>query len=197
MIEDVHVFDLETTGLNTRTDRIIEYGGFLNDEEISSLINPGVPIEKIITDITGITQNQIDSKGVDWKTYAQDVVLPVLHRAKIYAGHNIAGFDLPMLRSNLKRVGLTMPEKPWIDTLLVSRRYLKDVKNHKLGTVCNRYGIYIDRAHRAVDDSKANLDMLEKMLKDLFDDIDEALNTYPKRIGRHAVGSDPMIAMIL
>lgn len=195
MMTGVNMFDLETTGLNTKSDRIIEYGGFLNGEETSSLINPGIPIPDFITDITGITQAQINANGKAWRAYAGDVLIPILESSDIYAGHNIAGFDVPMLRNNLKRVGLVMPERPVIDTLLIAWRYL-NLKKNNLGAVSAEYEIFIINAHRASDDAKANLQLLEALMKDMNFTLDELIQQTPSQIGKHNIGKDPMIAMI-
>lgn len=197
-MQGINIFDLETTGLQRNTARIIEYGGFLNGVETSALIDCGEPIPDIITKITGITQAHINKNGIPWEDFANETLMPVLEASEYYGGHNVLGFDIPILRNNLKRIGLKMPERPFVDTLLIAKRYLKDLKNNKLGTVCSHYDIYIENAHRAVDDSKANAEMLQKLIDDIFDgNIEEALSHEPTRLGPHAIGLDPMLAMIL
>lgn len=198
-VEDILVFDLETTGLNTRSDYIIEFGGLLGSSEASSLIvNDGIVVSQEITKITNITQHMINQYGVDWREYAHEVILPMLEASKIYAGHNIRCFDIPMLSSNLKRVGIKMPERPIIDTLDISRRYLSGMTNNRLATVCSKYLISLDNAHRAFDDARANRDALHKIIDDIFDgSIEELLEESPRRLGKYKVGQDPMTALIL
>jgi len=58
-------FDLETTGLNPDKDKITEIAAcrFINGEfveEFSTLINPGIPIPKNITALTGITNKMVE-----------------------------------------------------------------------------------------------------------------------------------------
>ena len=58
--------DLETTGFDPIKDKIIEFGAIKFDltgkrEELSFLINPGIPLPQIITHITGITNKDLTS----------------------------------------------------------------------------------------------------------------------------------------
>ena len=76
--------DFETTGLQVETDRVIEVAAILFKngeplERFTSLINPGIPIPKLIEEITGITNNMvsdaqvekeiIDDEDKGWRSY--------------------------------------------------------------------------------------------------------------------------------
>jgi DNA polymerase III epsilon subunit-like protein len=94
------VFDFETTGLDPHTCKILEIGALKvrpgqPDEQFSRLINWGIPVPENITQITGITQAEIDEKGIDPDTARNEfqafiVGLPLI-------GHNIRNFDLNFL----------------------------------------------------------------------------------------------------
>jgi DNA polymerase III epsilon subunit-like protein len=94
------VFDFETTGLDPYTCKILEIGALKvregqPDEQFTRLINWGIPVPENITQITGITQEEIDRDGMDPDTAKNDfrafiVGLPLV-------GHNIRNFDLNFL----------------------------------------------------------------------------------------------------
>jgi len=94
------VFDFETTGLDPHTCKILEIGALKvregqPDEQFSRLINWGIPVPENITQITGITQEEIDRDGIDPETAKREFkefigTLPLI-------GHNIRNFDLKFL----------------------------------------------------------------------------------------------------
>ena len=63
--ETLIALDLETTGINAGRDRVLEVGAvkFRGDEELERfevLVNPGIEIPPFITNLTGITQRDVD-----------------------------------------------------------------------------------------------------------------------------------------
>jgi DNA polymerase III epsilon subunit-like protein len=94
------VFDFETTGLDPVNCKILEIGALKvidgkEDEQFTRLINWGVPVPEEITKLTGITQQEIDEKGIDPQTAKAEFkefigALPLV-------GHNIRNFDLLFL----------------------------------------------------------------------------------------------------
>lgn len=94
------VFDFETTGLDPYTCKILEIGALKvregqPDEQFTCLINWGIPVPENITEITGITQQEIDEKGIAPDTARKQFkefieTLPLI-------GHNIRNFDLNFL----------------------------------------------------------------------------------------------------
>ena len=193
------VFDLETTGLE-RSSRITEFAGCMYDDSgmhiksEAEITNPEISIPNNITQITGIT-NKMAKAGKSWPSYARDVIMPLLEEADVYAGHNIISFDLPILRYNLKRVGLSLPDRLKIDTLQVARRFLT-IKKKSLGYVCGFYGISLDGAHRALNDAKANADMMFKMSEDLEIPISDMAHGRAVTLGKYHQGKDPFEALI-
>lgn len=126
------VFDFETTGLDPYTCKILEIGALKvspgqPDEQFTCLINWGIPVPEEITKITGITQQEIEEKGIDPDEARQQFMtfidgLPLI-------GHNIRNFDLQFLA---QFVGFTGGE--WDDYL---QNYLDTAamyKAKKLGT---------------------------------------------------------------
>lgn len=181
-------FDLETTGISPLLDVPIEFGAVKykngNITETKQIfINPGFPIPKSITDLTGITdemlkgQPSIKEALIEIKKWIGDHVL-VAHNAK---------FDLMFLDSFFKRYGLGAVENTVIDTLGMARLLYPNLWNHQLGTVAKKESIpYSDSvAHRADYDAQILQRTYENMIHHLVSrdirDINE-LNNYSKDI---------------
>ena len=160
------VLDFETTGLDTRNDRIIEIGavrlssGQVTDS-LSVLVNPEQILKPKITEITGITDQMLrDQPPI---TQALPQLIEFIGDCPI-AAHN-ADFDYNILQSELHRQGLTR-EYTVIDTLTFARKLYPDMKTHKLGVVCKRLGVSLKNAHRAVHDAEATAKCLQQMLEE-------------------------------
>lgn len=160
------VFDLETTGLDPKNEEIIEIGAIkIKDGEIldefSTLIKPNRQISGKITEITGITNN--DVKGAP----SIDSVLPRFLEFcgdSVLVAHN-ANFDYGFLTNCCLR--LKQDYKACvIDTVSLSRALIRDVKNHKLNTLAKYFGIELINHHRAVDDCRATASLFQKLLKE-------------------------------
>jgi len=103
-------FDLETTGTNITTDRIIELAYvkvFPNGktEEKDIYINPGMPIPPASTAVHHITDEMVADKPL-FKDVARNI-------AKVFEGADIAGFnsnrfDVPLLIEELLRAGVNL-----------------------------------------------------------------------------------------
>lgn len=126
------VFDFETTGLDPHTCKILEIGALKvrpgqPDEQFTCLINWGIPVPENITQITGITQQEVDEKGIA-PDEARLQFMAFIDGLPL-VGHNIRNFDLLFLA---QFVGFTGGE--WDDYL---QNYLDTAamyKAKKLGT---------------------------------------------------------------
>ena len=161
------VLDVETTGLNTARDEIIEIGAvrFENGEEVaefSELIDPGIPIPEKITEITGISTSMVAGKPK-----LQDVIGRFWEFAKdaVVVAHN-AAFDTAFFRRAYRIIGKEL-DAPILDTLALVRNMHPEYKNHKLGTVCKMLNVSLKNAHRAVHDARATALCLVKLLNEL------------------------------
>lgn len=154
MVDDYVVFDLETTGLEPLTSKIIEIGAlkYKNNElvgEFSVLINPECEIPPVITEITGIDQKLIEKE----KTIKE--VLPEFIEFigdNTLIAHN-SSFDLSFIEENIKRLNLPMIKNKNIDTLELAKIYIPKAYNHKLSTLKNFFHLEYG-SHRSVDDCK-------------------------------------------
>ena len=165
------VFDTETTGIEFGTDRIIEIGAAAleNGEEqcgFNALIRlpTGQTLPHFITQLTGITDEQLRDEGVDERTAAEGFCR-LLDGAEqpLLVAYN-AQFDLNFLYYLLRPLGLlSVLQKPrFLDALTVYRDR-RDFP-HKLCNAIEAYGLTgVENSHRAVDDARAAALLLEAM----------------------------------
>lgn len=146
--------DIETTGLLTPDHRIIEiYISLWKDKkriwQYEQRINPERAISTDSQRVHGISINDLYHMPT-WETVAP-IVCQILSRADLLIAHNGNEFDLPFIAKELKRVGLKMPEKPSIDTMLDGVWATSDGKKPKLGELAFACGIEYDpaKAHAA------------------------------------------------
>ena len=167
IIDDYVLLDIETTGLDTENDRIIEISAIKVSgkeivEEFSTLVNPGIHIPFYASSVNGITDDMVkDSPSInealkDFLKFAGNSIL---------AGHNIRRFDLRFIqRESLNCFGKNITNKI-LDTLDVARRYLPELESCSLESLAYHYDISYDGAHRALADCHINkrvYDMLAK-----------------------------------
>lgn len=169
------VFDLETTGLQIVTDRIIQIGIvkiFPNGktENYKALVNPEMKIPEESILIHGITNEEVKNKPL-FKDIAPDIV-KFIGDADL-AGYNSNKFDIPLLAEELIRTKIDFD---------LSNRHFVDVQNifHKMEqrTLVAAYQFYcrksVTDAHDALYDSKITLEVLKAQLskyEDLESDI--------------------------
>ncbi len=152
LVSNYIVFDLETTGLDCSFDDIIEIGAikFEDNTEVSrfhSYVNIKRDIPKKIVELTGITNEMIrnapelEKTLADFKKFISDSVL---------IAHN-SNFDMKFLQTNYNRFLHITLDNSVIDTLALSRKYLKNIQNHKLVTIKEYFDIQVG-SHNALDD---------------------------------------------
>ena len=147
-------FDLETTGLNPDKDKITEIAAcrFINGEfteEFTTLINPGIPIPKNITALTGITNKMVeDAPSIN---DALPDFMKFIGSTPLVA-QNI-NFDYNFINKNLQGSNSPFSEIPLYDTLSLARGFIYFYNSFSLGSLCDYYGIKIENAHRASADA--------------------------------------------
>jgi DNA polymerase III subunit epsilon len=171
--------DLETTGVNPGTDRIVEIAivKILTDGTRSvkrKLLNPEMPIPKGASDIHGITDEMVKDAPT-FKQAAQELK-QVLDGCD-FAGYNSNRFDIPLLMEEFMRVQVDFDMK---------NRKLLDVQNifHKMEprTLSAAYKFYCNKAlegaHGAEADASATHEVLEAQIikyPELGNNIDSIL----------------------
>lgn len=163
-------FDLETSGLSSRADEIIEIGAVKHKngmiiDSFQTFINPHRKISQFTTNLTNITNEMLES-GLELKE-AMDKFLE-FSKDCILVAHN-AIFDYSFIKSALNKIGYEPIKNPVIDTLPLSRHLYSEYRSHTLGSIARRYNIEYDEeiAHRADYDAKILSEVFEVMLNDI------------------------------
>lgn len=163
------VFDLETTGLSSKRDKIIEISAVKIEnlqivESFSSFVNPEEKLSEFTKDLTGITDEDLkDAETID-------KVLPKFIsfiEGAILVAHN-ASFDLSHLYQKIIDLGLPFKKYPSIDTIGISRYFYDDLNRHNLKAVARYFKVKLTDHHRAHADAQATAEIFLKMLGDLF-----------------------------
>ncbi len=145
--------DIETNGLSHLRGRVIEVAAIRVEhgevtDTFRSLIDPGVELPYYITNLTGITTN--DLKGAPTFGQVADDLQAVLAGA-VFVAHNVR-FDYSFLKQEFGRVGLPFLPKQ-LCTVKLSRALHPHEKSHKLADLIQRYGFTYGTRHRAYDDA--------------------------------------------
>lgn len=154
-------FDLETTGTNIATDRVVEISILKvhpdqSKNVLTERVNPGVPIPKEASDVHGITNDMVANSP----SFAElaPALVDFIGDADL-AGFNSNRFDIPLLYEEFLRAG--------VDVDFKNRRFI-DVQNifHKMEqrTLKAAYKFYcekeLENAHSAEADIKATYEVL-------------------------------------
>lgn len=150
---DYTVIDIETNGLSSGICEIIEVSalkvrGEAVRDSFSSLIKPGEPISRFITNLTGITDGMVEN-APDVNEVMQNFYGFI--GKDILIGHNVH-FDVNFLYDSLWLHNGLVLDNSFVDTLRLSRKALPYLRDHKQTTIAEYYGIAIDGAHRALRD---------------------------------------------
>lgn len=163
------VFDLETTGLSTRHDYIIEFGAIKmfkgNElERKDFFVKPPIEIPTIIKEKTNIKDTDVQNARTF--TECKDEILEFI-KDSVLVAHN-ASFDFGFLNEELKRIGEKPLTNTVIDTLDLSRSLFKTRRAYRLGNMARQYGVEYDEesAHRADYDARVLADVFHLMMKD-------------------------------
>ena len=164
----VLAFDLETTGISTNNDRIVQIALIGADVDGSPihyevLINPQRPIPSGASDVHGIYDSDVRTKPI-FKNSANEIAQ--LMNGAVVVGHNARKFDMPLLENEFYRCGVSPPKPEAILDTLEAVRRLKIARPHNLGAQCARHGIDLSNAHDAAADAAASLLLLWKLMRD-------------------------------
>jgi DNA polymerase-3 subunit epsilon len=154
-------FDLETTGLDVSTARIVEIACIKidlegNQIEKHSLINPTIAIPKEASDIHGITDDKVQRKP---KFIELSKSLYNFFKDCDVAGFNSDNFDIPILVEEFSRCNIVFGD--WEMNTVDVYRIEKLLRPSKLSDVYKRYtGKTLEDAHSAIADVSATLEIL-------------------------------------
>ncbi len=147
-------FDIETTGLSPKTERITEIGavklrGGAVVDTFSTFVNPKKPISAKITELTGIADAMVADAPEEEE--AVRAFLAFCGDAPIIA-HN-AGFDTSFIRAACTRMGVGYAPSV-IDTLTFCRAMVISKRQHSLDKMAKYFGVENPAHHRAVNDAQ-------------------------------------------
>lgn len=155
-VMDFVALDVETTGLSPYTDKMIEIGlvrirNGVEQECYSTLIHPERRISSRITALTGITNEMLAGAPV-----IREILPEALDfiGGDIIVGHNVS-FDIGFMHAACMNVLASGFSNNYIDTMRLSRKYFRELPNHRLSTLVCAFGIDQGNAHRALADAKA------------------------------------------
>jgi DNA polymerase-3 subunit alpha (Gram-positive type) len=168
------VFDIETTGFNRISDRIIEIGAkkVVNgkiEEGFSEFVNPQRPIPFNIVKLTGINDAMVKNAP------SIEVILPKFLEFvgdAVLVAHN-ADFDTGFIFQNMRNLGL-VPDFTYVDTLNLARVLVPSISSYKLDRVAKALNLTLENHHRAIDDATTTADIFVKFIsmleeRDVFD----------------------------
>src|SRR5574344_481449 len=161
------VFDLETTGLNCKYEKITEVAvckvrnGEIIDE-FTTFVNPEKHIPDEVQNLTHITDEDVKDAPKIGEVLPQFIEFT---KGCVLVAHN-ASFDVGFISHFAKEEGLEF--NPYvIDTFTIAREIYTSVENHKLGTLAEFLGVSLEVAHRAINDTRATAKVFLKMIEDL------------------------------
>lgn len=181
------VVDVETTGLSSKRDAIIEisaikFRAFSPVAAFSTLVNPQKNISEEIVRITGITDDMVADQPFFFQVVPR--LLEFIEKDTL-VGHNLV-FDLKFLAAS--GVDVFSMKRRFYDTLSLAKKalpqykliynedgsYERDysvasVENYKLSTLCDYYKIYRSNAHRSESDCLATGLLFKELVDEILD----------------------------
>jgi predicted DnaQ family exonuclease/DinG family helicase len=149
--------DLETTGLDAENDSIIEIGAirFSEDEgeidRFSTLVNPRRPLPRAVENLTGISESEL-AAAPPLEVVALD--FEKFLRGAAIVGHNVTGFDLPVLdRAGIAHAGAVH------DTNEIALLVMPGRDEYSLEALCRDARITNESPHRALSDAEASMEL--------------------------------------
>ncbi|MEX0808185.1 MAG: 3'-5' exonuclease [Dongiaceae bacterium] len=171
-VSALHVvaLDCETTGLDTRRDRIVSIAtvpivaGRLDvDAGFDRLVNPGCPIPARSTGVHGIRDEHVVAQP------AFSAILPELAASleeAVMLGHEI-GFDAAMIRREARLARLRWLPPPMIDTMLLGAALMGESADLRLESMAARLDVEVRGRHTALGDARAAAEIFLRLLPEL------------------------------
>jgi DNA polymerase-3 subunit epsilon len=165
--------DVETTGLDSFRDRVIEIGlvlfsfdgesALVEEKTWASLVNPGIPIPASATAIHGITDLDISSSPF-FREIAGE--LASLLAGRVMVAHN-APFDAGFVTEEYLRIGSPSPILEIADSLVLLRQAVPHLFSYSLGKAAIVLGVDTGTSHRALDDARTCMHLFVRSARKL------------------------------
>lgn len=190
--EHIIVFDTETTGLKEE-DVIIQISAIKLEvekermlsevERLDMYINPQRKLDKIIVQLTGITDEKLSESPTEEEAWPK--IQKFFENVQYLCGHNAATFDMRMLRGLYSRQGITDDNWTCIDTMKMAQElYHKNtVGNFKLGNLASYFGVDFGLTfHNSMDDVIATVRLLRYFIEEYTEKEKEDPKAFTKKV---------------
>jgi DNA polymerase III subunit epsilon len=180
-------FDIESTGLSTETDRIVQLAIMVVSEDGTVLVdkaklyNPTIPISKTAFDAHGISDNDVKNAPL----FSSDAKkLKKLFENKIIIGYNIMRFDVPLLLAEFSRAKVDVDfSGKFLDVLNIEKK----LNSNRLADAYFRYtGKELAGAHDAGNDVRATKIIFEgqegKLYETIGNQITDEVKSLPEMV---------------
>lgn len=165
---DYCIVDVETTGLSPRSNGVIEIAlvrvsNLKIVARYHSFVNPGKDIPYFITQLTGITNEDVFDAP-----FFEDIAADITEfiSDNILTAHNFS-FDNSFLKKEFRYCGRDYVNNNNLCTLKLSRRLYPMLKSKSLGAVCSHLKLKNTAEHRALGDAEVTARLLMKLIKEL------------------------------
>jgi DNA polymerase-3 subunit epsilon len=185
--------DCESTGLEPKSDRIVEIAvcQFTLDrmmEQYETLVDPGCDIPQTSQDIHKISQEMVQGKPKISEALPKILKLIDNH---ILVGHGIP-FDIALIAAEAKRhqIPCRIEQQPYLDTLRMARLYGESPVN-SLQQLRQHFNIEPEGAHRAMSDVLVNIEVFKQLAKpystveSLFQVLQKPIRLKVMPLGKH------------
>lgn len=154
------VLDLETTGLDANRHEIIEVGairyrkGSTNHQTIQALVKPSKKVPKKITEIMGITQEMLETKGEPLAEVMRELIAFVGNDRLVTFN---AEFDMAFLHAATAQLDLPRLNNPVSCALKMAKRAWPKRKTFRLSDLASDGQFANGAAHLALEDARCAL----------------------------------------
>nr|MCU0830761.1 DUF294 nucleotidyltransferase-like domain-containing protein [Rhizobiaceae bacterium] len=164
------VFDTETTGLDVRDARIVQFGGvglargrIEPDDSFDMLVNPGVPIPPKTTAIHGITDAMVAGAAPFRDVYSR---FNAWRGRRLMLGFSV-GFDLAVLQREAERANLPAPVPRALCVRMLAQVALPHLHEPSLDVLADHLGVPAGDRHTALGDSLITAQVFRKLVPHL------------------------------
>ena len=164
-ITDFAVVDIETTGLDAEKDEIIEIAAIRPSvgggvERMQTFVRPERGIPDSITELTGITQEDVDG-GLELSE-AIDALLEFVGTRPLVM-HN-SEFDLGFIDAAMESMELDELDNQCFDTLELARKKLPGMSGYRLDDLAQALEIEHEVKHRAMSDCETTMELFMRLI---------------------------------
>lgn len=158
------IIDIETTGGRAARDKITEiaiavHNGTEVVETFETLLNPELPIPYGITELTGISNDMVNTAPRFFEVAKKIVEMT---EGAIFVAHNVR-FDYSFIQEEFRRLGYSYSRRQ-LCTVRLARKVFPGYKSYSLGNLIVAMGLNAGERHRAMGDTIATVDLFERIL---------------------------------